>query len=431
MMKRIKILLTLFLFVPFSISIIAQSTENHSNKDKENIFGWNRFTLTGYGVVNYYNYDFDTDPNLNNAFDPERLNLYLKYKFSQNIELKTEFEFEHGGTGSTMELDAFEEAGEFEQEIEKGGAVKLEQLNVDFSLKPYFNIRVGRIKMYVGLAQTLDHPTDYFTTHKQEMEKEIIPMGWYENGIEFYGKFAKHWKYKAYVVTGLDASGFSSRNFIKGGYQQRFETVNAESFAIAGRLDYHFGTHENTFAGIAAYLNDAAANRPKNDMNETAYVTLVEAHLSINEKNLRTNATVLFGNVQNSNIVAYKNANLSNNLGVKRTPVGQQALGISAELGYNVLPLFLQRTTHKLYPFARFDYYDTMFDTEGSVVKNPRWERTTITGGVNWFIHPQIVAKAHYSDRKLGSQHYDFTTLQYTGKNQRERTFSVGIGFVF
>jgi hypothetical protein len=425
-MSRIKILLSILLFTNLLL-LRAQSPENRPTQ----IFNWQNFTLKGYGVVNYYAYDYDTDPYLKNAFDPERLNLYLKYKFTPTIELKTEFEFEHGGTGSTLELDTQEEFGEFEQEIEKGGAVLLEQLNIDFKIKPYFNVRAGRLKMYFGLAQSIDHPIDYFTTHKQEMENAIIPIGWYENGLEFYGTFGKHWSYKAYAVTGLDASGFSSRGWIKEGHQKRFETVNAESFAFAARLDYKFGTHENTFAGIAAYLNDAAANRPKDDMEETAYVTLVEGHFSVHEQNWRANATALFGNLENSNIVSYENANLSNNLGVKRTPVGQQALGISAEIGYDILALIKPQTLQMLLPFVRYDYYDTMFDTEGSIIDNPRWERSSLTMGINWFIHPQIVWKTQYSDRRLGSENYDPVTLNYTGKKQREKTFSTGIGFVF
>jgi hypothetical protein len=72
-----------------------------------------------------------------------------------------------------------------------------------------------------------------------------------------------------------------------------------------------------------------------------------------------------------------------------------------------------------------------MFDTEGSIIDNPRWERSSLTMGINWFIHPQIVWKTQYSDRRLGSENYDPVTLNYTGKKQREKTFSTGIGFVF
>ncbi len=410
---------------------LREELKADTNLQKMPVFSFKNFSLKGYGAINYYNFDFDTDPTLKDKIDLERLNLYLGYSFTDKISLKSEIEFEHGGTGASIGYDTQEEFGEFDEEIEKGGSVKLEQLYIDFKIAPYFNVRAGRMKVYFGLHQTLDEPTSYFTTYRQEMENEIIPLGWYENGLEFYGTFAKRFSYKAYIVSGLDASGFSSRGWIKGGHQQRFEMNNAESFAFAGRVDYHFGTHEDTFIGVAGYVNDAAANRPKNDMEESAYVTMVEGHVSYNEKNLRFNAIALYGNLENSDIVSQKNANLSNNLGVKRTPVGKNALGVSVEAGYNVLPLFLSNTKQMLYPFLRYDYYDTMQDVEGAIVKNPRWERSTITGGINWFVHPQIVVKAHYSDRKLGSENYDPATLQFTGEKQHEKTFSAGIGFKF
>ena len=395
------------------------------------VFSFQNFSLKGYGALNYYHYDFDTDPSLKDKIDLERLNLYLGYAFTDKISMKSEIEFEHGGTGAAVGFDTQEEFGEFDQEVEKGGAVKLEQLYIDFKILPSFNIKAGRMKIHFGLSQSLDLPTMYFTTYKSEMENEILPLGWYETGIQIYGNFAQKFSYEASIVSGLDATGFSSRGWIKNGYQQKFEMATAESLAIVGRLDYHFGTHKNTFVGIAGYINDAAANRPKKDMDKSAYVTLVEGHISYNENNLRFNAMALYGNLENSDIVSRKNANLSNNLGVKRTPVGKNALGISAEVGYNILPLLVSNPKQKLYPFVRYDYYDTMQDVEGDIIQNPRWRRSTITGGLNWFVHPQIVLKANYADRRLGSENYNPSTLVFTGSKQHEKTFSAGLGFTF
>ena len=407
--------------------------KNDFSKENKSLFSWSNFTLSGYGVVNYYNYTkYDTDLNIKDKFDPERLNLYLNYEFNSWIKLKTEIEFEHGGTGATIELDTQEEFGEYEQEIESGGEVKLEQLYLDFSIHPAFNVRAGRMKIHFGLAQNLDRPTSYFTTHRQEMENEILPLGWYENGLQFYGKF---WKnrllYEVSITSGLDASGFSSRGWIKDGYQQRFEMSVGESLAYTLRLDYKFGAHKNTYAGMAFYVNDAAANRPKNDMDKSAYVKIVEAHITYNEKHLRFNAIGLYGDIENSDLVTRKNASLSNNLGVKRTPVGKKAVGVSAEIGYEVLHFIKADAQQQVYPFVRYDYYDTMYETEGAVVKKPRWERNAAIAGINWLITPNIVAKAHYQSRTLGSEHFNTITSLGTGKKQKENTFSAGIAFSF
>ena len=401
-------------------------------KENKTLFDWSKVTLSGYGVVNYYNYTkFDTDPDIRDKFDAERLNLYLGYIFNDWITFKSEIEFEHGGTGSTIELDTQEEFGEYEQEIEAGGEVKVEQINVNFNVRPYLNIRVGRMKIHFGLAQDLDRPINYFTSHRQEMENEILPLGWYENGIQFHGTFYKRFKYELSLTNGLDASGFSSRNWIKDGYQTRFDMANADSFALTARLDYKFGKNKYTYVGASAYINDAAANRPKDDMEDSAYVTIVEAHVTYDEEYLRFNSVVMWGNIENSNIVSRKNATLSNNLGVKRTPVGKNMLGVSFEGGYEILHFINPQSKQKIYPFVRYDYYDTMHQTEGNVVRKPRWERSAIMGGLNWFVFPQVVLKAHYQHRTLGSDQYDLITTLNTGRKQQENTFSAGIGFSF
>lgn len=391
-----------------------------------------RFSFSGYGAVNYYKYGtYDTDLDIKDKIDVERLNLYLGYRFNDWISMRSEVEFEHGGTGATMELDILEESGEFEQEIEAGGEVKLEQMYLDFQLRPYFNVRAGRVKLRTNLAQLLDRPTSYFTTHKPEMENEILPLGWYENGVQFYGTFAKHFRYELSVTNGLDATGFSTRNWIKKGHQVRFEMANAETPALSGRIDYLFGKSKHTFVGIGGYINNAAPNRPKSDIDKSAYVTLFTAHLSYDEGPLRFNTAFVFGNLENSDVVTRANRGLSKGLGVKRNVIGKQALGLSAELGYEVLSLTNYTGEQKLYPFVRYDYYDTMHAVEGYVIKQDRWERKAFTTGVNWFIIPQILVKAQYQWRRLGGEHYHLITKLPIGRGAQENTFSLGVAFSF
>lgn len=406
--------------------------ENAIENANDRLLNWSKFNLRGYGVLNYYNYDYDTDPTLRDKIDAERLNLYLTYDISPSIEFKSEIEFEHGGTGSTIELDTQEEFGEYEQEIEAGGGVTLEQVNLNFKLSDKLNVRVGRFKMYFGLAQNLDLPNRYFTTHRQQMQNAIIPIGWYENGVDFHGKlFNNRLHYHLSFVNGLDATGFNSRNFIKLGHQKRFEMVNAESFASMLRLDYKFGENHNTYFGVAGYIGNTSPNRPKNDMKANAYLSMAEAHITYDENRLRFNGMVLYGHLQNSDVVTRLNASLSNNLGVKRTPVAKAALGAEFEIGYDVMPFFKPETHQKLYPFARVDYYDTMFQTRKNVVKKPRWERLAFTGGFNWMVHPNVVFKAHYQNKTLGSENIIPSTLEFTGKKQKDNTFSLGVGFNF
>jgi hypothetical protein len=114
-----------------NLNTFAQIDSLGSNKRLEKIDDvLSKFQLKGYGAVNYYAFDWETLPDKRNIIDPERLNLYLYYKFTEKIQFKSEIEFEHGGTGTTMAFDPLEEFGEFEQEVEKGGEVVVEQINL-------------------------------------------------------------------------------------------------------------------------------------------------------------------------------------------------------------------------------------------------------------------------------------------------------------
>ena len=87
------------------------------------------FHLEGYGELLYSHFDFGPDqksgpngspPDSRATIDITRLALELEVELLKDTELAAEVEFEHGGTGAALELE-FEEFGEFEQEIEKGG----------------------------------------------------------------------------------------------------------------------------------------------------------------------------------------------------------------------------------------------------------------------------------------------------------------------
>ncbi|HQU99626.1 MAG TPA: autotransporter outer membrane beta-barrel domain-containing protein [Bacteroidia bacterium] len=383
---------------------------------------WQKFKVSGYGVTNYYNYDWETIPDKRNEVDVERFNFYIYYHFSELIEFKSEIEFEHGGTGVTMSFDPLEEFGEFESEIEKGGEVVLEQMNLLFKLHPHFKIRVGKMRFYMGNAAKLDKPKNYFTAYRPEVENSILPLGWYETGVEFSGDFKltestlPAISYKAYVVTGLDNSAFSSAQWVRRGYQTRFETINANDLAAALRLDYVF-TNKSEL-GFCLYAGNTTGNRPKNDFTLPAWLTFGDIHFTYNVQPIRISAYGMLGHLQNSEALSLANQNLSNNLNVKRTPVGKAAMGVSLEAGYNLLHNFNKTTHQQLFVFGRYDNYDSMYKTEGNISNNPRHQREVITAGINYMPLPNIVFKGHYAMRKLGSGEY-------------ERTTAIGFGFDF
>jgi hypothetical protein len=322
-----------------------------------------------------------------------------------------------------MEFDPLEEFGEFEQDVTKGGEVVAEQINVQFKWKPWLKLRVGKMRFYMGNASKCDEPWEYFTPYRSEVENTLLPLGWYETGLELSGEIAlkktqayPKLGYMLYVVSGLDNSAFSSFNWVRRGYQKRFETINADNLAYAARLDYQFG--KDNELGICLYAGNTSGNRPKQDLTLPAWLTFGDVHFNLEKYPFRAKAYGLYGVLQNSGAVSAANRNLSNNLNVKRTPVGAAAFGAYTEAAYDLLHLTAAKEPAQLYLFGRAEWYDSMFRVAGTITDNPRYARTVYTGGLNYFPHKQVVLKAAYGHRALDS-------------DQVEHTFSAGIGFNF
>ncbi len=405
------------------LHIVFCSANGQDTTATDTLHPLRRLDYAAYGVVNYYAFDWETLPNKRDALDPERLNLYLYYRFSPLIEFKSEIEFEHGGTGATMSFDPLEEFGEFEQEIEKGGAVVLEQINLFFRFRPWANLRVGKMRFYMGNASKQDQPREYFTAYRSEVENTLLPLGWYETGLELSGDIPLSasgrypvLSYKAYVVSGLDNSAFNSANWARRGYQARFEQINADNLAYALRLDYIF--REDSEIGFCIYAGNTTGNRPKNDLSADCWLVYGDLHFAIESYPWRARAYGMYGHLQNSEALSVANRNLSNNLNVKRTPVGETAAGAYAEAAYDLLHILPGRRSHQLYLFGRLEYYDSMQSTQGRISDNPRYNRRIATLGFNYFPLRNIVVKTHYAWRTLGS-------------GEQENTFALGMGFDF
>lgn len=362
-------------------------------------------SVSGYGELAFLFHDHGPDrsgeggapPDRRFVFDQVRFVAALEGEIVGGIEFEAEVEFEHGGTGVSMELE-YEEYGEFEQEVERGGEIQLEELYVQKEFGEHVSLKAGRFYVAVGQLHAAHRPTDYLGLLRPEGEVTAIPGVWDEMGIELAVKF-RPIRAVVQVVDGLDSSGFGSDSWVASGHQQRFELIQARSLAVVGRVDV--APAPGISAGASVYYGDTVGNRPKPDMEGIAAPLLIlDGHFSLDVWRIRARGALIWGRLEGAETVSEYNRRLSNELDVPRTAVADQALAAWLDFGVNVLPQALG--IHRLEPFGRVERYDTMFRVGPDTFDNPRYDRTVLSAGAAYTYRDAVFARLAWSRRSFG-----------------------------
>ena len=378
-------------------------------------------TVGGYGEValsrnfysdNVYRYSSASSHKgeQHGRFDIPHAVIYLAYDFGKGWKMQTEIEFEHTGTGSAVEKE-FEEAGEWETEIEKGGEVELEQFWIEKSFSKAFNVRMGHIVVPVGGLNNAHEPVNFFTVYRPEGEYTILPSTWHDTGISIWGR-TPHWRYEAQVIAGLDAYMFNTENFVKYGAGSPFEFKAANQLGLAGRVDNY--SVRNLRLSLSGFYGRAFNNTyPFEQIPESSKYYGVKGRTAIGSFDFEYKGSRLiargnadYGYVGDAAAISSMKRNRSaNNAPYKKSTVGRNAVAAGCEAGYDVLPWFMSRTGgDKLYLFGRYEYYNSYIPAAGQ--ENEDWTaKHRIALGLNWFPLPQIAVKAEYSHRFLKSQY--------------------------
>lgn len=392
--------------------------------------------LGGYGELGLAYYNYGPDQNRPGGsqndrrveLDATRFVAALEGKMPGGFEFEVELEIEHGGTGAAKEVE-YEEFGEFETEVEKGGEVQLEEFYVKRSWGRY-QLGIGRFYLALGHLHRHYRPTDYLGAQRSEAETTIFPGQWDEMGVTFSAYFPRV-IVTAQLVNGLDSSGFSSRSWVASGHQGRFETIRASDVAGVLRSEFDLGV---ATLGIAGYVGGTNRNRPKADLvkecsdpapNDVAPCGVVQSVIAIGAADarwsfhgLRGQALAVFGHLSNAAAISNRNDRLSNELGVERTPVSDNALALAAEVGYDVAPLL--GLCNAIEPFIRVDYYDTTFAPRDDLFDNPRFARTVLAAGASYTYQRALVGKLELRRRSFA-----------TAELRLEHAVQASVGFVY
>ncbi|MDR1091048.1 MAG: hypothetical protein LBL79_08230 [Prevotella sp.] len=385
-----------------------------------------RLELGGYGEIamtrnffsdninRYSHADKYKNAKSHGRFDIPHVTFFIGYDFGKGWRMNAEIEFEHGGTEAAVELEA-EEAGEYETEVERGGEVSLEQFWIEKTFTKTLNLRIGHIIVPVGLTNGNHLPTQFFTVYRPEGENTIMPCTWRETGISLWGNIGK-WRYETMLLPGLDSELFSRRNWIQGGSPSPYEFKIANTYAGAARIDNY--SISGLRLGISGYYglsfkNNMQPSQADKYKSVKGAVTIGSFDFEYNANNLIARGYFDYGHLGDSEIISSYNKSLPKLSPSPRTNVASGALACGVEAGYNAFAHIpkMQKDKQKLYVFARYEYYDSMYDTASSIQDDEWCGRQRIVGGINYFPVKNIVFKAEYSAGLLKSQYNNENSL--------------------
>ena len=356
----------------------------------------NPLSIGGYGELYYSKYSNDgkasvaeatKENNSEGAYgDTYRFIPYIGYKFSDNIILNSELEFEHGDL------------------------VAVEQLYVDFILDPLATVRVGHQLVPMGYVNLYHEPTLFNTVQRPDIEKQLIPSTWHELGLSMYGK-TDSFEYQAGVFTALDMNNpelialghKADKDWIRKARVGNESDQGMDNMAVVARLDYN-GIN-GLQVGLSGYTGKAG-NAKVAGKSAEGQMTMYDIHATYQLEGFKARALYTQSHLSNADSYA--------------VDMPESAKGGYVNLEYNILAIFAQ-TSQRLPLFFQYENYNMATST---VNGKSFGDTETFTYGVNYFPHDQVVLKAEYLNRKNKNT---ATTSSYFD----EGIYSAGIGFIF
>jgi hypothetical protein len=323
-------------------------------------------SVGGYGEVHYTN---ATGPNTPGIVNVRRFVLYLAHSFSEKLAVRSELELE----------DAKIEGGE------AGGEVALEQLYLDYLISPAFTMRAGLVLPPVGIVNEIHEPPTFNGVERPSFDRDVIPTTWREIGVGAVGAIpgSLGLSYRAYLVNGLKADGFSAASGIRGGRQEGREASFANP-SVTGRLEwarpglrlggsfwYGGSANQDSLLGTGTFDNAIA-------------LVSADARYDVGPFMFR-------GVVANISVADADAINA-----VYGTQVGSRMAGGYVEAAYNVLSALAPASAQRLNAFLRYENFDTQADVPSGVVKDETLARRITTLGLSYKPIYNVVFKGDY-----------------------------------
>lgn len=342
-------------------------------------------TVGGYGEIHFVD-PSDATP----TADVARVVIYLAHSFDDRLTFRSELEVEHARL----------EAGGSE------GEVALEQAYLDYRFSDRFTLRSGLVLIPIGIINETHEPPTFNGVARPTVERNVIPSTWREIGVGALGQIGGGWSYRAFIVNGIKAEGFSAGSGIRGGRQEG-QKASFANYALTGRVEWARPGLKVGFAGL--YGGTADTNSAVGEGAFGAPVTVLAA--DARWQSGPWSARALLANVAISEAEAINTA--------YGADVGSRIQGGYVEGAYDLMPLLTSADRGRLDAFVRYEFLNTQADVPAGVTADPANDRTLVTGGLTFRPTSDVAFKA------------DYAILRNDASAGEGETFSLGVGFSF
>lgn len=335
-------------------------------------------SIGGYGEVRLRTFHGQGDQNRNDVFDALRAIVYVGYKFNEKWVFNSELEFEHAGSGG-------------------GGSVSTEFLTIDYLHRDELNFRAGVLLIPMGFVNEIHEPNFFYGSERPEVERQIMPSTWRENGAGIFGTIADRVHYRIYVVNGFDGEGFDAGG-LRGGRQKASRALS-DDFAFVGRLDVDVAdgllVGGSVYAGQSGQEQRATTGAFAGELLPDLMTHVYEIHAQYKGNGFS------FRGLWSEAFIDEAGAHNR----ILGSGLASRMQGWYVEGGYDILPLFVD-TKQTLEPFFRFSNLDTQQKTPDGVIRDATKDVNIYTAGLHYRPIPQVVFKVDYRhfDQRSGSR---------------------------
>jgi hypothetical protein len=317
-------------------------------------------TLSGYMEVH-----LNKEQDLPSEADLHRFVLMIGHSFSNRLKFWSEVEVEHA----------------FIEGAEEGGEAAIEQAYVDLMLTRRFNVRAGMVLMPVGIVNERHEPPTFHGVERTFVDSVIVPTTWRDVGIGAFGDLGRGFSYRAYLVPGLDATGFSAEEGIAEGRQQGGHADTSDP-AITGRLEFR---SRGITAGGSFWRGGSGFGLVRLDI-ETPTVSVV----SLDGRH-RQGRRELRGQWSMVSIGGAGDLNRALQLQSGNSPnIASRLMGAYGEAAYRVSP---DSWLHEVSAFARYELFDTQNKMPSGYLPLDELRRLALVVGATYFPDPDVAFK--------------------------------------